>query len=253
LFVDYGCDGSNVEIFKVNETDTNAKTASIGGNIPVTLAKIAAGQQVKIVCWGDSVTAGGDATNGNSYPNVFSRMLKEKFPHSDITVSVVAVGGSGSVNWLDPEKYPFHGKSDICRWEKVAAEKPDLVTLEFVNDAWMINEAMVYKTYSEILRRVKALGAELILIAPHFTMPMMMGFKSVKERESRPYVIALRKFAQDNRLGVADVSARWEHLADEGIPYVIYLKNSINHPNDRGHVLFAEELMKTFADVKNEP
>jgi hypothetical protein len=79
----------------------------------------------------------------------------------------------------------------------------------------------------------------------------MMGFKSLRETESRPYVIALKKFAQDKRLALADASARWEHLACEGIPYVILLKNSINHPDDRGHVLFAEELMKTFDDVKS--
>ena len=102
------------------------------------------------------------------------------------------------------------------------------------------------QAYAEILRRVKALNAELILITPHFTMPTMMGFKSLREKENRPYVIALSKFAQDNRLGLADASARWEHLADEGIPYVILLKNSINHPDDRGHILFAEELIKNF-------
>jgi len=245
LFVDYACDGSNAEIFPVTATSTDAKTASTCGMIPATLVKIKTGQPVKIVCWGDSVTEGGDASKGNAYTDVFSRMLKDKFPRADITVSVVAVGGSNSANWLEPEKHPFRLTSKVCSWEKVAAEKPDLVTLEFVNDVGL-TDADFSKQYDEILRRVKELNAELILITPHFTMPAMMGFRSLRERESRPYVIALKKFAQDKRLALADASARWEHLADEGIPYVILLKNSINHPDDRGHRMFAEELWKCF-------
>lgn len=243
LFVDYDCDGANADIFPVVATAAEAKTASTSGMIPATLAKIKAGRPVKIVCWGDSVTAGGDASKGNAYPAVFSRMLKEKFPKASIDVRVVAIGGSGSVEWLYPEQHPFQGRTDLCRWEKVAAEKPDLVTLEFVNDNWM-NEDWVKGTYAEILRRVRALNAELILITPHFTMPA--DFKQLREKERRPYVIALRKFARDNRLGLADAAARWEQLAGEGIPYVILLKNSINHPDDRGHLLFAEELIKNF-------
>ena len=45
---------------------------------------------------------------------------------------------------------------------------------------------------------------------------------------------------------LADATARWEHLWKEGIPYVTLLRNGINHPDDRGHALFADELMGCF-------
>ena len=74
-----------------------------------------------------------------------------------------------------------------------------------------------------------------------------MNFRTLRDRDERPYVLALRDFARDHGLALADAAARWEHLAQEGIPYVTLLHNGINHPDDRGHLLFAEELLRCFA------
>jgi hypothetical protein len=59
-------------------------------------------------------------------------------------------------------------------------------------------------------------------------------------------VFALRDYAAKHNLALADASARWEHLWREGLPYVTLLRNGINHPDDRGHAMFADELMKCF-------
>ena len=104
--------------------------------------------------------------------------------------------------------------------------------------------AMVEETYSDILQRLN--GAEVILITPHFTMWKMMGFQGMREVEKRPYVLALREFSDKHGVALADASARWEHLWKEGLPYLTLLDNTINHPDDRGHRLFAEELWKCF-------
>jgi len=244
LFVDFDCDGTNPEVYPIGEPPV--RPATTRGRIPRTLAKLRAGQEVTIVCWGDSVTNGGNASPGNDYVLVFQRMLRAKFPNAKIRVVRVAEGGSFSLNWLQSEKYKFRNRSDICTWDRIAKEKPDLVTLEFVNDAGMYGKTFA-RVYGDILQRVKALGAELILITPHFTMPEMMKFKSMRNaRENRKYVFELKKFAAAHNLGLADASARWENLESQGIPYITLLKNSINHPDDRGHLIFAEELMKNF-------
>ena len=239
IFIDL--DGKVTE-FPIKSTVQKAKTATTMERIPITLDKIKSGKQVKIVCWGDSVTAGGDANRGNAYPSVLARKLKEKFPSAKIEVKVVAYGGSSSTHWLWPKTYPY----GTCDWARVVKEKPDLIILEFVNDVGLKSEKSLFSHYSEILKRVKKLNSELILIAPHFTSLKMMGIKSLKDKESRPYVYNLKKFAEKNKLGLADASARWEHLAVEGIPYITLLCNSLNHPNDRGHQIFAEELIKNF-------
>jgi len=204
---------------------------------------------VTIVCLGDSVTAGGNASKPETrYVDVFTAGLRERFPQAKIDVQNISAGGSNSRQWLFPEKFPYkglHGANNPARFDRVIAAKPDLVTIEFVNDAGL-NAKGVEDAYGEILKRLEPLGTEVILITPHFTMWKMMGFTSMRESEKRPYVLALRDFATHHHLGLADASARWEHLAKEGLPYLTLLDNTINHPDDRGHRLFAEELWKCF-------
>ena len=93
-------------------------------------------------------------------------------------------------------------------------------------------------------------GAELILITPHrtfFPQDVEQHPAMLHEEDRRPYVANLIRFAEEHGLAVADASARWSHLAAEGIPFCTLLRNGLNHPEDRGHAIFAEELMKCFA------
>ena len=250
VFVNYSDTGPKTgRIYPVLETAAQAVTGSTSGRIPKTLAKLKAGGPVKIVCWGDSVTAGGNASKPElRYPDVFAAGLRERFPQAKIEMQNISAGGSHSRQWLFPDKFQYRGKpwqETGVTWQRIADAKPDLVTLEFVNDAGM-TPVVVEEVYTGILKRVQDLGAELILITPHFTMWKMMGFKSMNEAERRPYVLALRGFAGQHNIALADAAARWEHLWKEGLPYLTLLHNTINHPDDRGHRLFAEELWKCF-------
>ena len=237
------------QIYPIVETPKQALTGSTPGRLPKTLALLKAGKPVTIVCWGDSVTAGGNASAPERrYVDVFTAGLRERFPQAQLTVTNISVGGSNSRNWLAPDKFPFRSKvgaASPCQFQRVLDAKPNLVTIEFVNDAGM-TPALVEKTYAEILERLRPTGAEVLLITPHFTMLKMMGFQSMREVERRPYVLALRAFANEHNLALADAAARWEHLWKEGLPYLTLLHNTINHPDDRGHHLFAEEMWKCF-------
>ncbi len=245
LFVDYFDTAETAELFLIEESSEQVVTWTTPGRIPRTLAKLRSGKPVKIVCWGDSVTVGGDASGPeHRYVSVFERMLRAKFPQADITVKTVAFGGSNSRQWLDPNRFPGRAPQQT-RWQRIIDEHPDLVTVEFVNDAGMTFQ-QVNSIYADITRRLQRMGAEVIFIAPHFTMPEMMRMKSLRDLERRQYVLALRAFANRRNLAVADASSRWAHLWQEGIPYVTLLKNGINHPDDRGHLMFAEELIKCF-------
>jgi lysophospholipase L1-like esterase len=250
VFVDHRATAiSQDDIYPILETAAQAVTSSTPGRIPKTLAKLQAGESVTIVCLGDSVTAGGNAsTPEHRYVDVFAAWLGRTFPKSKIDVQNISAGGSNSRQWLYPEKYPYrnlHGPENPARFERVLAAHPDLVTIEFVNDAGLAPD-VVNQNYGDILQRLSTIGAETILITPHFTRWQMMGFTSMRETEKRPYVLALRSFADEHHVALADASARWEHLWKEGLPYLTLLHNTINHPDDRGHLLFAEELAKCF-------
>lgn len=235
---------NDVDIYPILETAEQALTKTTKGRVPKTLAKLRAGEKVKIVTWGDSVTQGGDASAPeHRYANVFVAGLRERFPKAKIEFANISAGGSNSRQWLFPEKYVYRSRK--ISFQEIVDAQPDLVTIEFVNDAGL-SPQLVDEVYSDILNRLAPTGAEVILITPHFTMWKMMKFDSMKGVEQRPYVLALRDFAERKNIALADASARWEHLWKEGVPYTTLLLNTINHPEDRGHRLFAEELWKCF-------
>lgn len=225
------------QIFRVGapfpEPDA-AEIARRAAAIPRTLEKLRRGEKVTIVTWGDSVTVGGDASRPeNRYANRFITLLRERFPQADIRHVNAGVGGSTTEGRLPAFK------------TEVLDHKPDLVTIEFVNDMTCRREVL-RKNYASALGQLKEAGAEVILITPHFTLPEWMGLAHPRGRETRPAVGWLREIAAEHGIGLADTSRRWEHLEEEGLPYVIFLKNGVNHPNDFGHELFVRDLMTFF-------
>jgi len=122
-----------------------------------------------------------------------------------------------------------------------------LVVSEFVNDAGL-DAAGVAKHYGRIRDDLKKIGAEWIILTPHYVRPDWMGFSEERQcdEDPRPYVKALRGFAVENHLALADASLRWGRLWRQGIPYSTLLMNNINHPNPFGMSLFADALMTLF-------
>lgn len=238
--------GNDAERFDVAGGGELPPTETTVGRVPRTLAKMKSGDKVKIVCWGDSVTNGGDAsTKDKSFPLQLGRILREKFPAASIDLEVIAVGGSGSVHWLFPEVRKHPTEPEKCAWIRVVEARPDVIVMEFVNDSYLRGEEFK-KQYEEALRRVQDLNAELVLVTPHFVYPAEMGFTSLKEPDKRPYIRELKDFAKSKGLALGDTSGAWGNLWRRGIPYLSYLRNGINHPDDDGHLLMAEEIAKCF-------
>jgi len=191
-----------------------------------TLGRLKDGKPVTIVCWGDSVTAGGSpSSHDRCYVEVFRNRLKSAYPQSDITVVNAGIGGSNT----DSRRSGFE--------QEVLAHSPDLITVEYVNDANMTPEHIA-SNYAEFMSRARTMNpnVEFVILTPHFVMPQWMGNfdKSVS---------AMRKAAADNKAALGDVANIWEHLRELGIPYMILEANGINHPNDLGHEFYAETLM----------
>ncbi|MCL5269395.1 MAG: SGNH/GDSL hydrolase family protein, partial [bacterium] len=254
VFVPYRATALTDEnVYPILETEAMAKTRSTPGRIPKTMAKIAAGKPVRIVCWGDSVTVGGNSsTPAMKYVEQFRRMLSDKFPHPEINICNISYGGSNSSQWLRLGQFNEEFFKQNPRWpadqidfQRIIDLKPDLLTIEFVNDAGL-DEAGVETVYSDIMNRLAPIGTELILITPHFTRMDVMKVTSMRTPDPRAYVKGLYEFGDRHNVAIADASSRWAHLWKEGLPYETLLQNTINHPDDRGHRIFAEELMRCF-------
>jgi lysophospholipase L1-like esterase len=213
--------------------------------LPRTLQKLRAGERVHIVAWGDSVTCGGGVGNQTDlwYQNRFAAELRRCFPQAQIELRTAGWGGHDSKTYM---AQPRGAEKDFVR--DVLEPKPDLVTIEFVNDAWLNGEALQTQ-YAEIVGQISGVGAEIILIAPHLVRPEWMQVGDPRfDEDPRPYVRDLKQFALDNHIALADASTLWCRLWRQGIPYITYEANWINHPDARGHQLFAEALMGLFPE-----
>ena len=212
--------------------------------IPKTMAKLAAGGKVHLLAWGDSVTADGFLPDPEKdrWQAQFVRRLRARYPKAEIVLTTEAWGGRNTDSYRNEPPGSVHNYK-----EKVLDAKPDLIVSEFVNDAGL-NEAAVFQRYGRIRDEFKAIGAEWIILTPHYVRPDWMGLAAEKgiDDDPRPYVTALRKFAQENNLALADASLRYGRLWRQGIPYSTLMMNNINHPNPFGHSLFADALMALF-------
>ena len=212
--------------------------------LPKTIQKLNAGQKVRILAWGDSVTHAGYLPNPEteSWQEQFVTRLRQKFPNAEIELLTEAWGGRNSDAYRNeppgsPKNYA----------EKVLALKPDLIVSEFVNDTGMHGDDL-NKRYSEILVDFKNIGAEWIILTPHYVRADWMNFNSEKniDDDPRPYTQSVRDFCAKNNVALADGAKRYGRLWRQGIPYSTLLFNDINHPNKDGLKLFADALMELF-------
>ncbi len=226
------------------------QTPAVGKSIaerllPKTLAKLRSGQPVKIVAWGDSVTNGGGVGGQTQdwYQNVFVKELAARFPKSIITLKTSAWGGGNSLGYMNAAP---GGKYDFKR--DVLDQKPDLVTIEFVNDTGL-NAAGTRKRYTRIVNYLRSVNTEIVFITPHFIRPDWMGLRTMKaSSDPRVYTRELRRFGAEQNIAVADAAKKWAHLWKDGIPNITLQSNSINHPDRRGHQMFADALMEMFPE-----
>jgi lysophospholipase L1-like esterase len=222
-----------------------AKTsASVARAIPATMAKLEAGGKVRILAWGDSVTDGSylPEPHINRWQEQFVRRLRAHYPRAEITLMTEAWGGRNTDSYRAEPPGSLHNYQ-----EKVLDLKPDLIISEFVNDAGL-DEAGVYQRYGRIRDEFKAIGAEWIILTPHYVRPDWMGLRSEKgiDDDPRAYVKAVRKFAAKNNIALAEGSLRYGRLWRQGIPHSTLMMNNINHPNPFGMSLFADALMELF-------
>lgn len=210
---------------------------------PKTLAKLRAGGPIRVLAWGDSVTNGTFVGDLNlRWQCQFVDALKARFPKAEIDLVHLGWGGRNTGSFLaEPPGSQWNYQ------EKVVDSGADLCVMEFVNDAYLKDQALADR-YNKILKDFQGVGMEWIILTPHYVRPDWMGLKSERDCDDdpRPYVKSLREWCPANQVPLADASLRWGRLWRQGIPYTTLLLNAINHPDGRGMKLFADALMQIF-------
>ena len=246
--LDAGAFVKNVDrYYDKNGGRLESETSSMGAAkkfLPKTWKKLTSGEEVRVLAWGDSVTACGFLPDDQRWQVKFVERLQSMFPKAKIVLLTEAWGGRSSDSYRnEPSGSPKNYQ------EKVLALKPDLIVSEFVNDAYM-NEETVAKRYGEMKADFEANGMEWIILGPHYVRPDWMGLNSERDTDEdpRPLVKGLRAFTAANGVPFADTPALYGKLWRSGIPYNTLMVNNINHPNSFGMELFAAALARLFED-----
>ncbi|WP_437184923.1 SGNH/GDSL hydrolase family protein [Planctomicrobium sp. SH668] len=213
---------------------------------PKTIAKIRSGEPVKILAWGDSVTEGLYLANPATehWQQQFVARLRERFPDAKIELVTEAWGGRTTGAYFAVPPGELHNYQ-----ETVLDVKPDLIISEFVNDAYLSPE-QVETRYSRILDDFNKIGAEWVILTPHYVRPDWMGLDGEKnvDDDPRPYVHGLREFSKKHDVALADAALRYGRMWRQGIPHNSLMHNCINHPSPAGLKLFADALMEIFPE-----
>ena len=192
-------------------------------------AKLEQGGPFKIASYGDSITAGGEASQVPfRFQQRFGAYLQERFPKAQIDVQDVSISGYTSrqgIDWFDK----YMGTVDAPNLALVGFGMNDhnigSVDLEAFKDNLV--------TIVRMIRERK--GAEVILFS---AFPPNDDWHYGTHRMAQ-YAVATQQAALEAKCAYVDVFSSWEMVLKRKDQSSL-LGNNINHPNDFGHWLYEQ-------------
>jgi len=203
--------------------------------LPRTLARLRAGQTLRIGVSGDSIAAGGDASGPimvlphmPAFPKLVAAQLKSSYG-GEIVLNNRAIGGWSISN----------GNEDL---ENLLAGKPDLIVVAYgMNDVGRRDPEWFRSQVETFVSRVRAANpeTEMILVAPmlgnaewvHTPRDMFAKYRDVLQSLTGPGIVLA------DLTSVWEVLLRYKHDLD-------LIGNGLNHPNDCGHRLYAQSILQ---------
>ena len=190
--------------------------------------KLESGQQLSIVSYGNSITAGGEASSAEyRFQAIYGNYLKSIFPQSNFKIEDVSIPG-------------YSSKQGIEWWDTyIGKTTPDLVLV-----GWGMNDHNKGGNSPEQFKKnlVKLVGmikerknAEVILYSA-FPPNDDWHYGS---HSMELYAEATKQAAIEAHCAYVDVYSTWMKVFKRKDQSSL-LGNNINHPNDFGHWLYAQ-------------
>jgi lysophospholipase L1-like esterase len=194
-----------------------------------TVEDLRGGCDVAIVALGDSITAGYAVRRG--FPSFWKEMLQQNYPEARIELINSGTSGDTTMDGL--------ARLD---WSVLSYE-PDLVSINFgINDcAFGLGLDEFELNLVQMVRRIRAgPKAEILLLSsqPLETPPY--------DKMVLDYYQAVQRVAQEMDVGFVDVYEAWMRRVRQGTPLGSLILPGLDHPNEAGYRIIAEELMRFF-------
>ena len=201
--------------------------------------RIAMGHAVTIVALGSSSTAGaGASAPAASYPSRLEVELKAAFPGQAITVLNRGANGEVAADML-------------ARFgESVAAAHPDVVLWQVGTNALLRDNPLgpVDHLVHEGIARIKAIGADVVLIDPQFAPKVIV---KADAEEMVNLISAAAKQAGVDLFPRFALMRGWHD--QEAMPFEAFLSPDLLHMNDWGYNCFAKLLSVAMIEAATRP
>ncbi len=230
--------------------DTGASRSKFDCNVPQDITrlmnplartgmKIATGEPLKIVAIGSSSTAGAGATSdANTYPSRLAAELQTMFPHQPIVVVNRGVNGDEANGML-------------ARFDaEVIAEKPDLVIWQVGTNSVLRDDpiAPAGRLISEGLTRLKATGADVVLLDPQFAPKVLAKADAANMVELLAHAAKSQNVDLFRRFAVM---RHWRQVSH--IPFEVFISEDELHMNDWSYGCIAKLLAGSIAEAASRP
>ena len=194
-----------------------------------TRQELESGADATIVCFGDSITAGYAVRRG--FPSFWLESLRQRFPDSKIEMINSGISGDTSQDGLSR-----------LDWAVLSYE-PDLVTINFgINDCVLgLSLEEFEMNLVEMVRRIRAgPDSEILLLS---SQPLE---SPPYDQRVLDYYQTVETVAKEMNVGFVDVYGAWMKRVRAGMPLDSLILPGLDHPNEAGYRIIAEELMSLF-------
>ncbi len=245
--------------YEAGESWTGLVPERMGTRLTKTYEKLENGQPLHIVYFGDSITAGWEASGADEpavdmgslnpmkvqsdrYPHMpvwaelVTRKLRETYPQADITKDNLSAGGSTAKWGVDNVNTLFD-----------RVEKPDLVFVGFsMNCMWDPTEQFM-GYIDEIIRSLKKRNPECEFVL----YPAMTANTEIPTYQNDGllnYEKALFDYAKAHEgMAAAPVHSMFREMENRGKTYFNYTGNCVNHPNDFAIRLYGQTIFEAIS------
>lgn len=189
---------------------------------------------INLVFHGHSVPAGffktPEVNTLAAYPALVLEKIKAQYPFAVVNVIVTAIGGENSERGA--------GRFE----EDVLTHQPDVLFIDYgLNDRGLPLEKS-YEAWSSMIQKAKSRDIEVILLTPS---PDQRVDYSDPDNELRKQTDQIVRLAEKHQVGLVDSYQAFGFLYARKKKLKKYM-SQVNHPNERGHELIAEEIIKWF-------
>ena len=198
-----------------------------------SIQKLTAGDPLKIIAIGDSLTQGWMVRKG--YIDFFADMLKAKFPRCNVTIVNRGIPGDTAEGGL------YRLREDVLDGD------PDLVIIQFaLNDAFTGVPPVQFKnTVKTMISHIRAdTDAEILLLT---SVPIM---HQDEDFMAENFYSRLIEISSEDRVPIALVHQYWKRKMAEGTDIRTLVQADMVHPNMEGYRLMAEAIMDMFAPAE---